>query len=101
MKLKLTTKQTIFGVLSLGLIALIPGIAAASTTGTEFQGMYNMVVGWLNGYGGKLIAIFAFAIGLGLGAARSNPIPAIAGIVFALFAAFGPGLLDGIVTAVV
>ena len=85
----------------LALMLAFTGMAVASTTGAEFQGLYNTLVGWTDGFLGKTIAIFAFVIGLGLGVARSTPIPAISGIVFALFVAYGPGLLDGIVTATI
>ncbi|MDD5395005.1 MAG: TraA family conjugative transfer protein [Thiothrix sp.] len=71
----------------------------AGTTATEFQGIYNKLKDWVSGYLGKAIAMFAFVLGLGIGVAKSSPIPAISGIVFALFVAFGPAVLEGIATA--
>ena len=95
-----TKKKGLLGLLGAAAL-LVTGTAAASTTGGEFQVIYQMIVDWTNGYLGKTIAILAFTIGLGMGVARSNPVPAIAGLIFAMFVAFGPGVLDGIVTAVV
>ena len=76
---------------------LIPALAMAGTDGTEFEGLWTLVFGWAEGFLGKSIALVAFIIGAGIGAARSNPIPAVAGIVIALFFAVGPGIIDGVV----
>lgn len=86
-------------VLLVALFAL-PGIAMAGTSGTEFQTLYNLLVGWATGFLGKAIAIAAFIIGMGMGIARSSPIPALGGVVFALFVAYVPGVIGGIVTGV-
>lgn len=74
---------------------------SAGVTGVEFQGIYNKIKDWVGGYLGKSIALFAFLLGLGFGAARQSPIPAIVGIVFALFIAFGPTIIEGIATATI
>jgi conjugal transfer pilus assembly protein TraA len=94
-------KLSLLALVGVVLALIIPDVVMASTTGAEFQGIYDTITNWSNGYLGKTISIFAFIIGLGLGVARSNPLPAISGIVFALFVSYGPGLLDGIVTAIV
>jgi conjugal transfer pilus assembly protein TraA len=39
--------------------------------------------------------------GAGIGIARSSPIPALVGVVFALFMVYVPTIIDGIMTAVV
>lgn len=83
------------------LLVLAVGIAHAGTTGTEFQGIYEKIKDWTSGYLGRSIAAFAFLLGLGAGVAKGSPIPAIAGVVFALFIAFGPAVLEGIATATV
>jgi conjugal transfer pilus assembly protein TraA len=85
----------------LALLVLAVGIAHAGTTGTEFQGIYDKIKDWTSGYLGRSIAAFAFLLGLGAGVAKGSPIPAIAGVVFALFVAFGPAVLEGIATATV
>jgi conjugal transfer pilus assembly protein TraA len=85
----------------LALLFLVVGIANGGTTGTEFQGIYDKIKDWTSGYLGRSIAAFAFLLGLGAGVAQGSPIPAIAGVVFALFVSFGPAVLEGIATATV
>ena len=73
----------------------------AGTTGTEFQTMYTTLLNWATGFLGKSIAIAAFILGAGIGIARSSPIPALAGVVFALFMVYVPTIIDSIMTAVI
>ena len=83
------------------LLALVAGSALAGTTGTEFQTIYTTLLGWASGFLGKSIAIAAFILGAGVGLARSSPIPALVGVVFALFMVYVPTIIDGIMTAVI
>ena len=83
------------------LLALVAGSAIAGTTGTEFQTIYATLLNWARGYLGKSIAIAAFILGAGIGVARSSPIPALVGIVFALFMVYVPTIIDSIMTAVI
>ena len=92
------TRNTIALALVLSLAA---GGVLAGTTGTEFQTMYTTLLGWINGFLGKSIAIAAFIIGAGVGIARSSPIPALIGVVFALFMVYVPNIIDSIMTAVI
>ena len=82
-------------------LTLATGSALAGTTGTEFQTMYTTLLNWATGFLGKSIAIAAFILGAGIGIARSSPIPALVGVVFALFMVYVPTIIDGIMTAVV
>lgn len=82
-------------------LSLAAGSVLAGTTGAEFQTMYTTLLGWINGFLGKSIAIAAFIIGAGVGVARSSPIPALIGVVFALFMVYVPNIIDGIMTAVI
>lgn len=82
-------------------LTLAAGSALAGTTGTEFQTMYTTLLNWVNGFLGKSIAIAAFILGAGIGIARSSPIPALSGVVFALFMVYVPTIIDSIMTAVV
>ena len=75
--------------------------AFAGTTGDEFQTMYTTLLNWATGYLGKAIAIAAFILGAGVGIARSSPIPALAGVVFALFMVYVPTIIDTIMTATI
>ena len=83
------------------LLALLAGSALAGTTGTEFQTVYSTLLNWATGFLGKSIAIAAFILGAGIGVARSSPIPALVGIVFALFMVYVPTIIDSIMTAVI
>ena len=82
-------------------LSLAAGTAFAGTTGTEFQTMYTTLLGWAAGYLGKSIAIAAFILGAGIGIARSSPVPALVGVVFALFMVYVPRIIDTIMTAVI
>ena len=81
------------------ILALGATSAFAGTTGAEFQTMYTTLLNWATGYLGKAIAIAAFILGAGVGIARSSPIPALAGVVFALFMVYVPTIIDTIMTA--
>jgi conjugal transfer pilus assembly protein TraA len=82
-------------------LALSASTAFAGTTGAEFQTMYTTLLNWATGYLGKAIAIAAFILGAGIGVARSSPIPALVGVVFALFMVYVPTIIDSIMTATV
>ena len=83
------------------------GLAAAAmpvlagTTGGEFGPLYNLVKGWSEGYLGRTLAIAAFLVGAIVGFAKSTAMPALIGIVFAVLFAIGPGIIDGIASAVI
>jgi conjugal transfer pilus assembly protein TraA len=83
------------------LLAAVASPALAGTTGTEFQTMYTTLLNWATGYLGKSIAIAAFILGAGIGIARSSPIPALVGVVFALFMVYVPNIIDAVMTAVI
>jgi len=85
----------------LGLLALVSVSAYAGTTGAEFQTLYQTLLDWISGYLGKSIAIAGFILGAGMGIARSTPIPALIGVVFALFMIYIPTIIDSIMTAVI
>jgi conjugal transfer pilus assembly protein TraA len=74
-------------------LSLAAGSVFAGTTGTEFQTMYTTLLNWATGFLGKSIAIAAFILGAGIGVARSSPIPALVGVVFALFMVYVPNMM--------
>lgn len=92
-------KKLVIGVFAVALLLLLAFNVDAGTTATEFKPIYDKIKDWTSGYLGKAIALFAFLLGLGVGVAKQSPIAAIGGIVFALFVAFGPAVLEGIATA--
>ena len=90
-------------VLALGICftVLMTGAAVAGTSGTEFQGLYDLLFGWAQGYLARAIAIAASIAGALYGLAKQNPMLAITGVIFAVILSIGPGIINGILTAVV
>jgi conjugal transfer pilus assembly protein TraA len=101
----LSTKTT-RAVTIVSILAFIGFNAMASTSGggtggsDEFGQLFNTLNSWTTGFLGKALALFAFVVGAGLGLARSNLMPAIIGIVFALFLSLGPNIIASMFTAV-
>lgn len=79
----------------------LPELGSASTTGGEFQVAYDFFNNAATGYLGRGIAIVGGIIGLGLGAARGSALPAIIGVILAIFGALGPGIVDAIFNSAV
>ncbi|MBX3630304.1 MAG: hypothetical protein KF908_10450 [Nitrosomonas sp.] len=73
----------------------------AASTGTEFQTLFTWIQGIVQGFGGKAAALAAVALGAIFSLARVNPIPILAGIGFAIFLNYSPGIIVGIMTATV
>jgi len=74
----------------------LPLVAAAATTGAEFQTAYQFFYDAATGYLGRGIAIVGGLIGLGYGAAKGSPLPAVLGVILAVFGALGPNIIDAI-----
>jgi conjugal transfer pilus assembly protein TraA len=83
------------------LVALVPAMAFAGTSGSEFGGLYNMVNGWASGFLGKTLAVAAFLVGAVVGFAKSTAMPALVGIVFAVLFSVGPSVINNIVSALI
>jgi len=79
-------------------LALATSTVLASTGGTEFDAMYTMVVGWTEGTLGKLLAVSAFLIGMGMGIVRQSILAIVLGLGFALALAYAPGIIDAVFT---
>jgi len=85
--------------------ALSIAFAAASTQalagagGTEFTQVHDQVSGWANGTLGKVLAVTSLLVGLGIGVIKQSVMAAVVGVSMALVAGFGPGVIDGVVTA--
>lgn len=83
-------------------LSLLIGSAYAGTDGAvEFQGIYDKLKGWVGGYLGKLIALFAFMVGLFYGAVKQNFIVALGGVGIAIMVAVMPSLMEGLVGGVI
>ena len=71
-------------------------VGSTATTGAEFQTAYQFFFDAATGYLGRGIAIVGGIIGLGIGAARGSALPAIIGVILAVFGALGPTIVDSI-----
>lgn len=78
---------------------LAPALALAGTADTEFQPLYQKFIDWVSGYLGKTLAVAALIGGLFIGIVKQSPLPAIAGIAAAIFAAYGPLVIQGLIGA--
>lgn len=70
--------------------------ANAAKTGTEFKGLYDFIYGAATGYLGRGIAIFAGIAGLAWGASQGKAMPAILGVVLAVFGTLGPAIINSL-----
>lgn len=94
--------------LVIGLTLAVIGVSAlASTSGggtggqTEFGTLFNQIFSWTTGFLGKALALFAFVVGAGMGIARGTLMPAIVGIVFALFLSLGPNIIVSMFSSII
>ena len=97
--MKVNSKWTGVLVLILLVAVLAPALALAGTADTEFQPLYQKFIDWVGGYLGKTLAIGALIGGLFIGIIRQSPLPAVAGVGAAIFAAYGTIVIQGLVGA--
>jgi conjugal transfer pilus assembly protein TraA len=87
------------GNLVLPMLAAMTVVAsAAAGTDNTFDSIYQLVKGWLEGSLGKLMAVAAFAIGMGVGLVKQSVIAVVIGLAFALIMFYGPNIMESIVT---
>ena len=101
MSRRLTLFRTALVLVPAVVLLILPQLSSASTTGSEFQVAYDFFNNAATGYLGRGIAIVGGIIGLGLGAARGSALPAIIGVILAIFGALGPGIVDAIFNSAV
>jgi conjugal transfer pilus assembly protein TraA len=94
---KTLIKLALFALMSFMMLASV----MAGTDGAEFEQLYNLLLGWAEGFLARSIAIAALIVGALYGLAKQNPILALIGIVFAVILAIGPNVIGGIVSAVI
>lgn len=83
------------------LAVLFATFAHAGTDGTEWQPLYNKVLGMLQGWGGKFIAIASFGWGLFSVFGRGSLQSAFVGFGVGIAVFVVPGLLDSFFTALI
>lgn len=80
-------------------VCLYQSSAMAGTGGSEFDSLLQMVTDWSEGTLGKTISIAGLVMGLGYTAFGGGAKWAIGGITAAAGFSYGPGVVDGIVSA--
>ena len=83
------------GVIAAGLAST----AAAGTGGTEFDGLYTLVEGWMQGTMGALAGIVGVGVGLWAGVTRGSMMGALSGVGTGTAMYYSPDIIGGIVTA--
>ena len=79
-------------------VALVAVGSASAGTDTTFDSIYTTVKGWAEGSLGKLLAVSAFIIGMGIGLVRQSVMAIVLGLAFALIMFYGPAIMESIVT---
>lgn len=77
-------------------LLFMPVVSFAATTGAEFEPAYQFIYDAATGYLGRGIAIIGGLIGLGIGAGSGSALPAIIGVILAIFGALGPTIIDNV-----
>ncbi len=85
-------------------LVLIAGVACATGLGggkggTEFQQVFDTLSGWASGTVGKIIAVAALLVGLGIGVVRQSIMAAVVGIAMALISGYGPNVIESVIDA--
>lgn len=83
--------------LSTALLLVASGSAVAGAD-TTFTAVYTTVSGWATGSLGKLFAVAAFIIGMGIGLVKQSAMAIVLGLAFALIMFYGPGIIDTLVS---
>lgn len=78
------------------LLFLLVGTSMATTTDTTFATVYNTVRDWSQGTLGRLLALSAFLIGMGIGLVKQSAMAVVLGVAFALILRYGPDVIEGI-----
>ena len=98
MNMKSFGKAALASALLIGAGAAFAG-ASGATGGSEFEGIWDLIQGWSQGYLGRILALGALVVGIAFGLVRQSVIAAVVGIAMAIVLQYGPDVIEGIVTA--
>ncbi|MGZ8257015.1 MAG: TraA family conjugative transfer protein [Gallionella sp.] len=82
-------------------VMVAPTSAFAGTTGAEFLNLYTWIMGIAGGYAARAISIAAIVIGALMSLGKGSPMPILAGIGFAVFLAYLPAVVNGVLSATI
>ena len=74
----------------------LPGLALAATTGGEFQAFYDFIYNAATGYLGRGLAVTGGIFGLAYGIGKGSALPAVLGIILAIFGVLGPTIINAL-----
>lgn len=80
---------------------LMAASVQAGTGGTEFDGIWTLIKGWMQGTLGRVIAGGMVLTGLIAGWARGSLFAAVAGVGMGLCLYYGPTVIEAVVTATI
>lgn len=89
-------RAAVYKTLAVLFVMAAPEFVLAATTGEAFKAAYEFMYEAATGYLGRAIAIIGGIIGLGTAAATGKALPAIIGVILALFGALGPTIINAI-----
>lgn len=101
LKAALVKKQTALSTLALVAGMAISGSANATTTGLEFKGFYDKVVGWAGGYLGAGLSVAALIFGIGAGVFKGSLVGIAVAVGAGLALVVGSGVLGGMFSALI
>jgi len=79
-------------------LMVVAASANAGTGGASFNTIYQTIRDWAEGTLGKILAISAFIIGMGIGIVRQSILAIVLGLAFAVSMAYAPAVIDGVFT---
>lgn len=73
------------------------GVGGATGAGdSSFQEIYDFIANAATGYLGRAIALFGGIVGLAVGASSGKAMPAIMGVILAVFGTVGPKIIENL-----
>lgn len=82
-------------------LVLLSSDALASTVDTTFDTVVTQLSNWATGGLGRVIALSAVIVGAIISVVRSNPLPILSGIAFAMILNFAPQIITGVLSATI
>lgn len=105
---RVSTFVSRYGLLIVTLFVLAAVVTVAHASGGSadsgddvFKGTLDMLVGWIQGTLGKLLAITAFIIGMSIGVIKQSVMAIVIGLVFAIVLFYGPDAILAVFGAAV
>jgi conjugal transfer pilus assembly protein TraA len=99
MNFTVSPKSLLTAMFAVALLLVLATAAQAGTGGAEFDGIWTLIKGWMQGTLGRVIAGGMVLTGLIAGWARGSLFAAVAGVGMGLCLFYGPTIIEAVVTA--